>query len=171
MIVVVIVFGAIAAAESQGWHGMLWRTSASDRSAEPFGSPKDRLETIQNTEVIRVNLIELFFNSEGPSVSLTSKHLAVLAGTHALGPVGACCADLQRKIKADCGGNQPRLATLYSILSDLERKGLLKTVDLTLPENGGRPRRLYQITKAGRRALALGEEIVHHLDTSVAQPA
>lgn len=117
-----------------------------------------------------MNLTQLFFNSEGPSVSLTSKHLAVLAGTHALGPVGACCADLQRKIKADCG-NQPRLATLYSILADLERKGLLKTVDLAAPENGGRPRRLYQITKAGHRALALGEAIVHHLDTSVAQPA
>lgn len=117
-----------------------------------------------------MNLTQLFFNSEGPSVSLTSKHLAVLAGIEALGPVGACCADLQRKIEADCG-SEPRLATLYSILSDLERKGLLKTIDLALPENGGRPRRLYQVTKAGRRALALGEAIAQHLDQSVAQPA
>jgi hypothetical protein len=126
--------------------------------------------TIHKAKETRVNLTQLFFNSEGPSVSLTSKDLAVLAGVHALGPVGACCADLQRKIQADCG-HPPRLATLYSILSDLERKGLLKTIDLALPENGGRPRRLYQITKAGRRGLALGEAIVQHMDIAAAQPA
>jgi hypothetical protein len=163
-------FGEAVAGEPQTWHRKLGPNSVAVRPAKPFGSPKDRLASIRNTEVIRVNLTELFFNGEGPSVSLTSKHLAVLAGIHALGPVGACCADLQRKISADCG-SQPRLATLYSILSDLEQKGLLKTVDLALPENGGRPRRLYQITKAGRRAIALGEAIVHHLDTTVAQPA
>jgi PadR family transcriptional regulator len=117
-----------------------------------------------------VTLTQLFFNSEGPTVSLTAKQLAVLAAIHDLGPVGACCADLQWKIAADCG-HEPRLATLYSILSDLERKGLLKTIDLALPENGGRPRRLYQLTKVGARALSLGEVIVQHLADECAQPA
>ena len=117
-----------------------------------------------------MNLTQLFFNSEGPTVSLTAKHLAVLAGVRVLGPVGACCADLQRKIHADCG-HEPRLATLYSLLADLERKGLLKTVDLAPPDNGGRPRRLYQLTNAGLRAIALGETIAQHLGDGCAQPA
>jgi hypothetical protein len=118
-----------------------------------------------------VALTQLFFRTEGPSTSLTAKELAVLDGVHSLGPVGACCGDLQRKIKADCGGDEPRLATLYGLLSSLEQKGLIKQFDLALPQNGGRPRRMFQITPAGCDALAVGERIATHLNLGWAQTA
>lgn len=118
-----------------------------------------------------MTLASLFFDTKGPSVSLTAKDLAVLDGLRELGPVGACCADLQRKLAQDCG-QTPRLATLYALILRLEQKGLIEHIDMAASENGGRRSRLYQITKAGSRALDLGETIVAHLNSDrAAQPA
>jgi len=63
------------------------------------------------------------------------------------------------------------LATLYSLLADLELKGLTKKVDVVMAANGGRPRRLYQLTRAGVAALRLGESIAQNLDEAIAQSA
>jgi PadR family transcriptional regulator PadR len=50
--------------------------------------------------------------------------------------------------------------TLYPLLHGLEAAGLLKSVDKTA---GGRRRRVYKITAAGKKALALAGEKVDEL--------
>jgi DNA-binding PadR family transcriptional regulator len=125
---------------------------------------------MRKTEDWKVNLARLFFESRGPAVSLTAKELAVLDSVRAL-ETPTCCSELQRKLRQDCG-QEPRLATLYSVLIELERKGLLKTVDSVTPENGGRPSRRYKITAVGENAIDLGATIVAHLRLEdAAQPA
>ncbi len=50
--------------------------------------------------------------------------------------------------------------TLYPLLHGMERSGLLKTVSAT---SGGRARRIYRITPAGRKALGKAREKVDEL--------
>lgn len=103
-----------------------------------------------------MNLLELFRSDRAPAVSLSGKEIAVLEAIRLSGPTGVCAADLQRII-ADEIGQEPRLATLYGAITDLERKGLLETAASSLPDRGGRPRRLFALTPRGRLALNLGE--------------
>lgn len=57
-------------------------------------------------------------------------------------------------------GYEIRPGTLYPILHNLETKGYLRSRVAT---EGGRQRRLYMITPAGRRALAIGKSRVWEL--------
>ncbi|MEZ4700895.1 MAG: helix-turn-helix transcriptional regulator [Rhodothermales bacterium] len=59
-----------------------------------------------------------------------------------------------RKQVADSTGIDWSLSSIYTPLDRLTKKGLL-TSYLTdpLPERGGRPRRIYQLTPEGRKAL------------------
>ena len=114
-----------------------------------------------------MTLTRYFFKSSGPVPNLSGKHWAVMSALHLLGPVGACCADLQRLIAADCGGEEPRLATIYTLLLDLERRGLVTPIDAVLAGTGGRPRRLHKLTKAGAKALTLGETMAERLELAL----
>lgn len=60
---------------------------------------------------------------------------------------------IQKEVSRSTGHNWS-LSSIYTPLNRLTRKNLL-TSYLTdpLPERGGRPRRIYQLTKAGRKAL------------------
>lgn len=102
------------------------------------------------------NLLQLFRSDRAPAISLTGKEIALLEAIRMNGSTGVCAADVQRAI-AKGTGKEPRLATLYGAIIDLERKGLLEITGSTLPDKGGRPRRLFALTKNGRLALALGE--------------
>lgn len=54
-----------------------------------------------------------------------------------------------------CGHITLPLHEVYPLLRDLERQGLLESFEADpTPERGGRPRRYYSITDAGREALA-----------------
>ncbi len=59
-----------------------------------------------------------------------------------------------RKQISDCTGQNWSLSSVYTPLNRLTKKGLV-TSYLTdpLPERGGRPRRIYQLTPKGRKAL------------------
>ena len=50
--------------------------------------------------------------------------------------------------------------TLYPILHSMERQGYLRS---RLTQNGGRNRRVYRATPAGRKALAIGRKRVQEL--------
>ncbi len=109
-------------------------------------------------DIPTVNLIQLFRSDRAPAISLTGKEIALLDAVRRTEPTGACAADLQRAIAKETG-KEPRLATLYGAISELERKKLLETTASAHPEKGGRPRRLFKLTKNGHLALALGEAI------------
>lgn len=104
--------------------------------------------------------MHLFRSDWAAEVSLSGREVALLEAVRIAGPTGACAADLQRVIGKEIG-KEPRLATLYGAITDLERKGLLQIVASDQPTNGGRPRRLFALTKNGRLALTLGEAMAN----------
>ena len=115
-----------------------------------------------------MNLLTLFRNEHAPAIALGGREFAVLEAIRRSEPTGACAADLQRLI-AEETRKEPRLATLYGAISDLERKGLLATVASAQAIRGGRPRRLFTLTANGRLALALGEAMAK--DAKAPMPA
>jgi DNA-binding PadR family transcriptional regulator len=106
-----------------------------------------------------LDLITLF---SGSALSISAKEIAVLDAIRSHGRSGACCADLQETILAHTG-KEPRIATLYSVLAELERKGLIEAIASAQHEKGGRPRQVYVLTESGRRAIALGEAMVSRI--------
>lgn len=74
---------------------------------------------------------------------------------------GASCADLQEKILEQTS-KEPRIATLYHLLTDLERKGLIEPFESVQHERGGRPRQMFRVTESGRRAISLGEAMAYN---------
>ena len=57
---------------------------------------------------------------------------------------------------------------VYPLLRELEREGLLKSYDgEPVSERGGRPRRYYELTSAGRRAAAADAHAIMGLLTPV----
>jgi DNA-binding MarR family transcriptional regulator len=104
----------------------------------------------------RLGLISLF---TGSAMSITAKEIAVLDAIRSHGRTGACCADLQETILAHTG-KKPQIATLYAILAELERKGLIEHFASAQHKKGGRPRQAYVLTDSGRLAIDLGEAIV-----------
>jgi hypothetical protein len=118
---------------------------------------------------LTVNLMHFFSSEHAPTISLSGREIALLDAIRRTGTMGACAADLQLAI-TDATGKEPRLATLYGTLSDLQRKGLLETSRDSIEETGGRPRRLFNLTKKGRLALDLGEAMASS-DASALAPA
>lgn len=110
-----------------------------------------------------MNLMSLFNGTDTVSVSLSGKEIAILDAVHQLGSVGICAADLQAALAA-ANSKNPRVATVYSAILGLERKGLLSVVSSSLPEKGGRPRRLFAMTERGRLAHQLGAAIASDND-------
>ena len=106
-----------------------------------------------------MKLMQLYRNDRAAAISLSGREIAVLAAVRKNGRTGVCAADLQRTIAKETG-KEPRLATLYGTIADLERKSLLATEESVLPKNGGRPRRLFKLTENGQLALSLGEAMV-----------
>jgi len=102
-----------------------------------------------------LGLISLF---TGSAMSITAKEIAVLDAIRSHGRAGACCADLQETILTHIG-KKPGIATLYAILAELERKGLIEHFASAQHKKGGRPRQ-YVLTESGRLAIDLGEAIV-----------
>jgi len=102
-----------------------------------------------------LNLISLFKGASS-KIGVNAKEIATLEAIRALGASGACCADLQEKI-LEHTGKEPRIATLYDLLTELERKGLIEPFQSVHHDNGGRPRQVYRLTESGRKAIALGE--------------
>jgi hypothetical protein len=107
--------------------------------------------------------MELFRSEKTSAISLSGREIAVLDAVRKVGPTGACAADLQSAIAA-ATSKEPRLATLYATILDLQKKGLLEAASSSLPENGGRPRRQFTLTSRGRLAHQLGEEMASHAD-------
>lgn len=105
-----------------------------------------------------MNLMELFRSEKTSAVSLSGREIAVLDAVRRCGATGVCAADLQSAIAA-ATDREPRLATLYATILELQKKGLLEAASTSLPENGGRPRRLFTLTSRGRLAHQLGEEM------------
>lgn len=59
-------------------------------------------------------------------------------------------------------GYEWSLGSIYTPLERLDRKRLLTSVlGASTPERGGRKKRLYQVTPAGRMALARVQEVEH----------
>ena len=102
-----------------------------------------------------MDLISLFKGATS-KIGITAKEIATLEAVRSLGTRGACCADLQETILAHTG-KEPRIATLYDLLTELERKGLIEPFQSVHHDNGGRPRQVYRLTDSGRHAIALGE--------------
>ncbi|MEA2936877.1 MAG: Transcriptional regulator PadR-like family [Alphaproteobacteria bacterium] len=101
-----------------------------------------------------MNLISLF-QTAPTSIGISAREIAVLECIRALGNRGGCCADLQEQILQHTG-KEPRIATLYALLTELDRKGLVEPFESIQHEKGGRPRQVYRLTEAGRQAIALG---------------
>ena len=101
-----------------------------------------------------MNTIHLF-HAASSKIGISAKEIAALKAIWEMGGQ-ACCADLQEKI-TEHTGKEPRIATLYGLLTDMERKGLIEPFHTSQHDKGGRPRQLYQLTESGRQAIALGE--------------
>ena len=95
------------------------------------------------------------------AIALTAQDFAVLDAYRSLGKRSACAADvflvLQRELKKD-----PRIPTVYKVVTKLRDLGLLEDVGESSAPNGGRPRRLFQLTEEGRRALSVADSMAAH---------
>ena len=62
------------------------------------------------------------------------------------------------------GGLELGQGSVYPALRDMEREGFVRSWDgESLPERGGRPRRYYELTAAGRRVAVGNAEVVSDL--------
>jgi hypothetical protein len=105
-----------------------------------------------------VVLLHQFFAQDANAISLTGQDFAVLDAYRALGPRPACAADVFLFIRNSLG-RDPRLPTIFKIVTRLRARGLLEERGEGLAPEGGRPRRLYRLTPVGRSALALAESM------------
>jgi hypothetical protein len=105
-----------------------------------------------------VKLMAQFFMQDAAAIALSAQDIAVLDAYRSLGAKSACAADLylflRRSLKRD-----PRLPTIYTIIARLRDRGLLEDIGEAVAAEGGRPRRLYRLTSAGRSALALADRM------------
>jgi DNA-binding PadR family transcriptional regulator len=80
------------------------------------------------------------------------EHLILLAIARCGGKAGG--ADVHAELEA-VSRRGASLPAIYVTLARLEKKGFVRTSDLVEREEGGRPRRIFEITRAGAR-------IMHH---------
>lgn len=119
-------------------------------------NPKRNLDT----RIKIVSLFQLFNSDKATTIALNGRDIAILEAVR-LNPTGICAADVVTLIERETG-KEPRLATVYNAILDMERKGLIKAGGTATGGNGGRPRRLYLLTPTGELALQLGEQLVGH---------
>jgi DNA-binding PadR family transcriptional regulator len=93
------------------------------------------------------------------------EHLVLLAIVRSGGKAGG--ADILEELeRASRRGTS--LAAIYVTLGRLERKRYVRAADHIPQENGGRPRRLFEVTRAGSTALAATRRVLEYmwLDTA-----
>lgn len=110
-------------------------------------------------------LSKLFFERNAPAITLSIKELSILDIIKIKGESGICAADVASAI-SDENKKEPRLSTVYNIVLDLEKKGLIAQSGVADSE-GGRPRRIFSITKLGNDSLNIGRSIYSNLAYSV----
>jgi hypothetical protein len=109
-----------------------------------------------------VALMKQFFTQDRAAIALSAQDVAVLDAYRSLGTKAACAADLylylRRALKRD-----PRLPTIYSVIKRLRDRGLLEDIGEGVAPEGGRPRRLYRLTSAGRSALLVADRMSEYV--------
>lgn len=78
------------------------------------------------------------------------EHLVMLAISRCGGEIGG--ADIHEQLEK-VARREASLPAIYVTLARLERKGYLHSRESTAPERGGRPRRLFSVTRSGAAAL------------------
>jgi len=65
---------------------------------------------------------------------------------------------------AACTGREPAPGALYTTLDRMQEKGIVRSwLGDTTPQRGGRPKRYFAVTKAGRSALVSAQQAYHSL--------
>ncbi|MFC5505181.1 PadR family transcriptional regulator [Bosea massiliensis] len=98
-----------------------------------------------------VSLLQLFRSDKASTIALSGREIAVLEAIR-LNPTGICAADILTLIEEQTG-KQPRLATVYDTILGLEKKNLIRSSGISSAPNGGRPRKLFELTEIGQKAL------------------
>ena len=78
------------------------------------------------------------------------EHLILLAIARRGGQAGGVDVHGELETVTTRGASLP---AIYVTLARLEKKGFIRTSDLVERESGGRPRRLFEITRAGARVM------------------
>jgi hypothetical protein len=103
-----------------------------------------------------MKLTKMFLASPA-KLSLGTQDFAILDVYRSLGAQSACAADVYLQLQKTLG-RDPRLPTVYKVVTKLRDLGLLTDVG-EAPSHGGRPRRMFQLTAAGRNALDLADQM------------
>src|SRR3954462_2699436 len=89
------------------------------------------------------------------------EHLVLLAIARAGGKAGGAQihADIERVSRRGAS-----LPAIYVTLGRLEKKGFVRTADIVpQEERGGRPRRLFEVTRAGSTAMRATREVLERM--------
>lgn len=78
------------------------------------------------------------------------EHLVLLAIARAGGKAGGAQVHCELETVTKRGASLP---AIYVTLARLEKKGFVRARELVAREEGGRPRRLFEITRPGARAM------------------
>lgn len=78
------------------------------------------------------------------------EHLVLLAIARAGGKAGGAAVHAELEAVSKRGASIP---AIYVTLARLEKKGFVRAAEIVAREEGGRPRRLFEITRAGARAM------------------
>lgn len=87
------------------------------------------------------------------------EHLVMLAIAQS-GEAGG--ADIHHKLET-IARRDASLPAIYVTLARLERKGCVRSHEAPVPDRGGRPRRLFSVTRAGAAALRRSREALERL--------
>ncbi len=85
----------------------------------------------------------------------------VLLGLRSVG-AGGSALDVKDSL-LEIAGRNASLGSLYNVFDRLERKGLVTSRVGAAPAGGGRPRRCYELTGAGTRALEEAQDVRQRL--------
>lgn len=88
------------------------------------------------------------------------EHLVLLAIVRAGGSAGG--AQIHEELeKAERRGAS--IPAIYVTLGRLEKKGFVRAADVVQREEGGRPRRLFKVTRSGAAAMRATREVLERL--------
>jgi DNA-binding PadR family transcriptional regulator len=89
------------------------------------------------------------------------EHLILLAIAKAGGQAGGAQIHAEIEKASKRGASMP---AIYVTLGRLERKGFVRTADLVPQDNGGgRPRRLFEVTRAGAAAMRATRDVLEKM--------